>query len=475
MASTTWIPPVVQPKKKQIDPYNFNYNVNPQQMNPGVGVPQQNVVTPPIATGTTPQTVTTPGTTPQTVTTPGLQKPPTVYDPLWSNTNPGIAKGFTDTLNQSLSGQIYDPFVAGQQQALATAEANKRAGTAAQVASAGFAGTGIGQQAGGATEDQLLSNRFNTNIGIEQAKNQSRLAALGMAQNYAQANQSSAGLLKQNFAAYVTNHPELLKGVNEQTVFNDPTLKTQAQNLWQAQGGQGEVPAKWASDQINAVNQSGNATIMAHKAIDYEIQNGVYTPQEGEVVKSLLSNKAVLAAYKKDPKTGQLIPDVSALEKALGLPSGSLGGTPSGQTPGGYTAPDGTVINKPSGAVNNQPFMQGGNLYKVNDEGKVQPVDVSDLSWNDMKKAKNDPATQKAVLDNLDTMTYDELWKKFDSLVESKQLLKIIDPTTGKEVLARAVTTAPGVENFETIEGKSINIKAGNSKVSIFSTDLSKK
>jgi hypothetical protein len=42
-------------------------------------------------------------------------------------------------------------------------------------------------------------------------------------------------------------------------------------------------------------------------------------------------------------------------------------------------------------------------------------------------------------------------------------------------VLARAVTTAPGVENFETIEGKSINIKAGNSKVSIFSTDLSKK
>jgi hypothetical protein len=111
-------------------------------------------------------------------------QPAQTANSIFSGVDPSIRQGYTQTLADSLSGKIYDPFAAGSKEAMARAEANQRASTAGQIASAGFSGTGIGQQIAGGTENQLLQNRFTTLNGIEQARNEGRQNALGEARAY---------------------------------------------------------------------------------------------------------------------------------------------------------------------------------------------------------------------------------------------------------------------------------------------------
>jgi hypothetical protein len=103
---------------------------------------------------------------------------------LFGNTAGGIGDAYTGTLRDALTGKIFDPMAAGTKEAMARAEANKRAAVAGQIAGAGFSGTGIGQQIAGGVENNLTRQRYDTMIGIEQARNEGRVNALGEARAY---------------------------------------------------------------------------------------------------------------------------------------------------------------------------------------------------------------------------------------------------------------------------------------------------
>jgi hypothetical protein len=117
---------------------------------------------------------------------------------LFSNTAPGIGDEYAKTLQESLSGKIYDPMAAGTKEAMARAEANKRAAVSNQIAGAGLTNQGIGKQYAAGTENELSRNRYDTMIGIEQARANTRQAALGEARAYGTAEQSTR-LTQQQF------------------------------------------------------------------------------------------------------------------------------------------------------------------------------------------------------------------------------------------------------------------------------------
>lgn len=257
---------------------------------------------------------------PKPVTTVPAQS---VVDPLFKNVNHAVAQGYQSTLADAITGKIYDPTAAGAREAMARSEANSRAGTAAQVASAGFSGTGIGKQAGSATEDQMLKQRFDTNIGIEQARNASRIAALPEAVNYAKSSTEAMDATKQaagkDFAAYVTNDPN----ITVDSIDSDPALKTSVQKLWESLGQIGPYDRNWAAQKIQAVKDTENTYVMADKAIDYAVTQGTVKLETAKVIKSLFKNEAVLAAYDIDAN-GNAVINPERMEKATGVPAGTL-------------------------------------------------------------------------------------------------------------------------------------------------------
>ncbi|RPH88490.1 MAG: hypothetical protein EHM66_00340 [Deltaproteobacteria bacterium] len=171
--------PLAVPKKRYVAPQPVITNIPiPGQQQQQAAQPVRQVTTDPLQQQITP------------LTAYPVQQPPPTPDPLrqqpslFGNTAPGIGQAYTNTLQDSLTGKIYDPFAAGQKEALARAEANKRAATANQIAGAGFSGTGIGQQIAGSTENQLLQNRFSTLNDLEQNRNATRQSALSEARAY---------------------------------------------------------------------------------------------------------------------------------------------------------------------------------------------------------------------------------------------------------------------------------------------------
>lgn len=173
MAGT--VAPVVMPQ-------TVNNNVQPQQVQNSV----QPTVTDPMAVApvTASQgfgtTVSNQVQAPPVGNTGGTQPRPSLF----GNTATGIGDAYTGTLRDALTGKIYDPMAAGTKEAMARAEANRRASTANQIAGAGFSGTGIGQQIAGGLEGDISKQRYDTMIGIEQARNQGRVSALGEARAY---------------------------------------------------------------------------------------------------------------------------------------------------------------------------------------------------------------------------------------------------------------------------------------------------
>lgn len=471
---------------------------------PAVTIPygQQNPSSaPPVTISASPQqqsqarVVSQPQGQPVTMSVPGQQQPTgNQYDPLWQNTNRDVAQRYTDTLSGALSGRMYDPFAAGQREAEARAEANQRSGTAAQVASAGFSGTGIGRQIGSATEDQLLKQRFDTNIGIEQARNASRVGALGEARAYAGANQQEAqtalnnalqfgsdedvgkaytamtgktldpmaiqqyrgsqrtitqqgiqgtqntldAAARENFAATIQNIPAN-QPITAQNVSSMPDVMAQAQKAWQAQGGQGNVSPEWAAQMANNVRQSSDPAVVAANSIDYEAQQGIYTPEEASVAKNLLSNKAVLAAFKKDDK-GNYVPDTDALEKALGLPPGTLGSAAAGTT----TGQGGVSVAIPTsgpGMNSGEAFVGSDGQIWVNEGGTPTSTSATEVTWDNLKGQPSDSAAVQAVLAKTDSMSNQDIWKDLNTLKSSKTLVRVNGPD-GKPTLARVVASA---------------------------------
>lgn len=114
----------------------------------------------------------------------------TTQPSLFSNTASGIGDAYTSTLQDALTGKMYDPFAAGSKEAMARAEANKRATTANQIAGAGFTGQGIGQQVAAGAEGDISKNRFSTLNDIEKARNESRTSALSEARAYGESEES---------------------------------------------------------------------------------------------------------------------------------------------------------------------------------------------------------------------------------------------------------------------------------------------
>jgi len=88
-------------------------------------------------------------------------------------------------INSGLSGRAFDPMAVQAQEGMARYEANQRARNSAQIAGAGFAGTPVGMLAANGMENDLARNRFDTNIGIEAAREEHKLQAANTAINYA--------------------------------------------------------------------------------------------------------------------------------------------------------------------------------------------------------------------------------------------------------------------------------------------------
>ena len=423
----------------------------------------------PSATAVTPS-----ATTPNTTTT------NTGLDPLWANTQNGIGQAYQNTLTGALNGSIYDPFAAGQQESEARSEANARARTASQVASTGFSGTGIGQQAGSATEDSLLKQRFSNNNAIEQNKVTSQLATLPQAQSYAAANttalNNAQSLAKTNFAATIANIPPN-QPLDAATVAGNQALMSQGQQAWQAQGGQGQVSAQWVAQQASNMRQESDTTMATSNAIDAEVTNGTYTAAEGATLKQLANNSAVLASYKVDPTTGKMVPDLAKMETALGLPAGTLTGNAAsvkGTDNSTITVPtttksDGTKYTEGDAFVGSD-----GSMYTIQN-GVPTATKTSDLTFESLQGQSADSPAVKLALSKMTATSPADLWSQnggsANTLVNSGKMLCVTDPNTGKPVLAKMVSSwddkqARGVNrgmmSFQTTDGQIINIPASD-------------
>jgi hypothetical protein len=310
---------------------------------------------------------------------------------VFQNVDPSIQQGYTSTLSDALTGKLYDPFAAGAKEALARKEASQRANTANRIADSGFSGTGIGIQAGQGTENEILQNRFASNIGIEQARANSQIAALPQALTFGQAQQQesqnafdqavnygspedvgkaytamtgqvldpmaintmignvrtttasqTAGVVNSDFAAYVTNNPGA-------TAENDPTLKSMVQKMWTLQGNTGTPSLEWSNNAVQSVRDAGNPMIVANQAIDQAGARLGWSANEITVMKSLINQTGVIDAFDVDAN-GKVTPNPTRMEKALGWPAGSLSGQePTPTTPQELSTKVSDILSTPNG------------------------------------------------------------------------------------------------------------------------------
>lgn len=87
-----------------------------------------------------------------------------------------------DVMNQMMSGSAFDPYRQMSQEAMGRAEANKRAVAAGKIARSGQVGQGMGGQIAGATEQGILSNRFDQMLNTQMAEQQMKERGVGMYQ-----------------------------------------------------------------------------------------------------------------------------------------------------------------------------------------------------------------------------------------------------------------------------------------------------
>jgi hypothetical protein len=315
-----------------------------------------------------------------------------------------------------LSGRIFDPFAVGQNEALARSEATQRASTANQIARAGFSGTGVGKQIGGATDQQILSNRFASNIALEQAKNTEKAAAMGTAQNYATAEQTAkmnAQTMAQNataaaganFAAYTQSHTNT-QSDPEGSYNSDPALQKLAQAQWEALGNTGAVPKEWAVNQIKAVNDPklNDAKVAASSAIDNEVAQGIITKEQGDAMK-WAANVGIFDYMKKDDK-GNYTFDSDAYNRAMGITpkaGGATGYDPTTSDP--FSKEANAVIAAGTSDPNYRAVLKAQTDLVVNNN--PASVDMTQL-----KGLTSDSPLYKSVLQKMPIDNFSTVWHK---------------------------------------------------------------
>jgi len=225
---------------------------------------------------------------------------------LWSNAGNPLGAQAEGVMQDMMSGNTYNAYAIQNREALGRAEANQRASTAAQIHQAGFSGTPLGAGAGNATEGTILRNRFDTNLGIETARQNMRERGMNTAFGYAdQANRFAMdqerlgiekdrfGLEKDRFAQEQTANQQALYNAAGQSMAADfethrfeyaqlgiesmadtdfeslrqsaPTLVHNAQNRWTAMGNEGDVPLWFIQSEYKSLSNPvyGNQLLQA--------------------------------------------------------------------------------------------------------------------------------------------------------------------------------------------------------------------
>jgi hypothetical protein len=439
--------------------------------------------TPPAA----PATVNAPALTPQTTPAPTVAPikftpapaapapaaPPPTTDQLFKNIDPSIQQAYSKTLGDALTGKIYDPTAQGQQEALARQEKQGRASIADQLAKAGMAGEGIGKSISSAEEDKLRKQRFDTNIGIDKARADERVAALGEARAFGTAEQQAGGqavataTAQQNLdtlkrtdagsalAADITNHPDWI--TNPNAALSDPAFMNAAQKAWEASGQKGQVPQDWALNQVKAVTTSSNTTLMANKQVEQLVSSGTITADQGKLLTDFNSQGG--SQYLQRNPDGTVSVNWDKYNKDMNI-SGTTG------TGGGTVAKDVTVPVDPSTGkpfAQDKSFVDNGKLYTVNSQNQPEETtfdpstdeptgtkaksilaagqtgnplyqEVYDsvksaaksgnVSYEDLQGLPPDSPMLVAAKEGLPTSSYTDLWSKEGDLKKG-QLVKI--------------------------------------------------
>ncbi len=127
-----------------------------------------------IPNGNPTPTATTPTATTPTWVAPAVSSTPYNMKESIPMTSP-LAVSAENVLANQVSGKSYASTAAGLQEGQARAEAQRRAAAAAGINQAGLSGTPLGAGAGYGVEVDLMRNRFDNAIGLEQARQQSML------------------------------------------------------------------------------------------------------------------------------------------------------------------------------------------------------------------------------------------------------------------------------------------------------------
>ena len=329
------------------NPWAAIQNLSGQGQNAFGTVKQQNVVptNPNVGPGGDPlganaaaNTTPTPNTTngqqnydPMVPTVTPSNTTPLANNGVWQNTPTGMQQAATGNIMDALTGKMYDPFAEGAAEAEARAEANKRSSVAQQLASAGLTGTGLGAQVGMGTEGDILKNRFASNIGIEQARNESRMNAVPTAINYGTtqnaAIQQNIDNTQKNRDVATTKMAEIALSrpdwaANPNLALGDQNFMSYAQQEWEASGNTGKVTPEFAYNQAKAITdpRNTNAVLKSNFQIDQMVTGGALTPDQGQALKAISSpySIALISKFIKKDDKGNYSLDTTGLAAAFG-------------------------------------------------------------------------------------------------------------------------------------------------------------
>lgn len=224
-----------------------------------------------------------------------------------------ISNQYQQNLNDMLTGKAFDPLASQMQEAQARAEMQQRGATARDINRFGGVGQGIGQQIAANTEAGLRRDRFDNLINQDVARQNLKLQGMGEARGAYTDDINQRGaligqqgeLLNQeasrfdldtakydkagsDFATLVQNNTQT-KNMTAADVANDVGLMQAGQNLWEAQGGTGQVNPEWVKQEMDKVNDPNltNPFYQYSNMIDEAVTGGQMTPEEGESAKQL--------------------------------------------------------------------------------------------------------------------------------------------------------------------------------------------
>ena len=224
-----------------------------------------------------------------------------------------ISNQYLQNLNDMLTGKAFDPLASQMQEAQARAEMQQRGATARDINRFGGVGQGIGQQIAANTEAGLRRDRFDNLINQDVARQDLKLQGMEEARGAYTDDIDQRGeligqqgeLLNQeasrfdldtakydkagsDFATLVQNNTQT-KNMTAADVANDVGLMQAGQNLWEAQGGTGQVNPEWVKQEMDKVNDPNltNPFYQYSNMIDEAVTGGQMTPEEGESAKQL--------------------------------------------------------------------------------------------------------------------------------------------------------------------------------------------